>query len=434
MTKHILIIFLISAFSSYSQLDKSTYYSYGESLYSEVLTLPYSSKDSSRVLVLAKTAAEAINFTKVTDGENFGKYTAIFYIQVKFQNSQGIIKERIKLVDTVFFENYEDTQSKTLFLETSKDIVLPKGNYNITFEYDIKKNSTSNIQKHDLDITNSESYYTPILLNSNKKDVYTNLNPFLLDNTISFDAQGCKILIPFENLGEDNYTYRITKKKEIDNSPLEWDEKNSLDGICKKLNDVDFNFSKSYSDVKFSIKRNSKYSALDFDIPVEKILPGEYELTILRNNSKYHTYSFNISWHNRPISLNNLDYAVELMKYVATEKEIELLLESDNLSTDFLTWWKEKDPTRFTPFNEAIQQYYSRVDYAFFSFKTISESDGALTDRGKVFILKAFPKEVEEAFENNETLIKWKYPSINKEYVFELINAGNYRLVEINDL
>jgi GWxTD domain-containing protein len=434
MIKYLFTLLLITSLGSYSQLDKSTYYSFGESLYSEVLYLPHNTDDSSRVVVLAKVAAEAINFIKVSDGENFGKYSGINNIQIKFQNSQGIIKERVKLIDTVYFDEYENTQSKSVFLESSEEVVIPNDDYNIIFEFDIKKNSTSNVQKHSINLTKIVGEYSPIFLNTNREDVYTSLDPFLLDNTISFDAKGCKVIIPTQDLGEDNYSFKISKKKEVEDSPLKWKEKNDFEGICNKINNIDFNFDNNYSDIKFNLGRNSKFSALDFNIPVEKILPGQYELTILKNNENFKSYSFNMRWHNRPISLNNLDYAVELMRYVAKEKVIEELLDSEDLSANFLEWWKDKDPTRYTPFNEAIQQYYSRVDYAFFSFKTISESDGALTDRGKVFILKAFPTKVEEAFENNETLIKWKYQNIKKEYVFELINAGNYRLVEINDL
>ncbi|MFN3195056.1 MAG: GWxTD domain-containing protein [Chlorobiota bacterium] len=434
MIKYLTTFLFLTTICSYSQLDKSTYYSYGESLYSEVLHLPYTSDDSSRVMVLAKVATEAINFVKVSDGENFGKYSGIVSLQIKFQNSQGIIKERIKLTDTVFFDDYDNTQSKSIFLESFEEVVVPNDDYSISFEFEIKKNSTSNVQKHSINLTEIEGKYSPIFLNTPREDVYTNLDPFLLKNTISFDAKGCKVIIPTQSLGENNYTYKIIKKKEVENSPLNWDEKNEFDGICKKLTNIDFKIENNFSDIKFSLGRNSKYNALDFNIPVDKILPGQYELQLLKNNQIFKTYSFEIRWHNRPISLNNLDYAIELMKYIASEKEIEKLLDSDDLSKNFLDWWSDKDPTSFTPFNEAIQQYYSRVDYAFFSFKTISESDGALTDRGKVFILKAFPTKVEEAFENNETLIKWKYQNIKKEYVFELINAGNYRLVEINDL
>ena len=434
MNKYLITFLLITTFSSYSQLDKSKYYSYGESLHSEVLNIPHNSPDSSRVVVMAKVAAEAINFVKVSDGENFGKYTGINNIQIKFQNSQGIIKERIKLIDTVYFEEYEDTQSKSIFLESSKEITLPKDNYSISFEFDIKKNSTDNEQKHTLNLKKDADSYSPIFLNTNRDDVYIKLDPFLLDKTISFDAKGCKVIIPTQDLGEDNYTFKISKKKEVEDSQLNWKEKNEFEGICNKLENIDFKFDNNYSDIKFNLERNSNYSALDFNIPVEKILPGQYELILFKNNKTYKSYSFNIRWHNRPISLNNLNYAIELMTYIATEKEIEKLQESEDLSEKFLEWWKDKDPTRYTSFNEAIQQYYSRVDYAFFSFKTISENDGALTDRGKVFILKAFPTKVKEAFENNETLIKWQYQNIKKEYVFELINAGNYRLVKINDL
>ena len=156
-------------------------------------------------------------------------------------------------------------------------------------------------------------------------------------------------------------------------SPIEWDEKNIINGNCERFEYVDFEFESNYADLVFNLKRNRQYAALNLDIAGEKILPGSYSLTISKNNVKLQEYEIKINWHNRPISINKISYAIDLLSYIAPEQEVETLKESENQSKSFFEYWKSKDPTPTTPFNEAMQQYYERVDYAFFNFKTIPE-------------------------------------------------------------
>jgi GWxTD domain-containing protein len=434
MNKSIVFILLLVSISLSAQIDKSKYYSYGESLFSEVLELPYSSTDSSRLAILVKAANESLRFQKVKDGPNFGKYFGVLDVEILFQNSDGIVKNRSKISDTIYFKDYEQTLSKNIFVEGVKEIIMPRGKFDIEVKFDIKDNSYLNTKKHKIDLSNKPILYTPLLFNSQRTDVYTELQPFALNQTISFDAQGAKILIPSEKLEEANYTYTFTKKKDISEIALKWDAKNEVNGLCKVIKNVDFSYTNDYSDIKFDLKRNKSYNVLDIDLPGIKVIPGVYSLEISKNNEKIKDFEIKIEWVSQPISLNRLPYAIEILKYIATEQEIEKINSSDDVSAAFLDYWEQKDPTPLTPFNEALQQYYVRVDYAFFNFKTISEDDGAKTDRGKIYILKSSPSEIKEEFKDDKTLVIWKYANQSKEYIFELIGAGDYRLVEIKEI
>jgi len=434
MNKLLVVLLLFVSISLSAQIDKSKYYSYGESLFSEVLELPYSNPDSTRLAILVKAANESLRFQKVKDGPNFGKYFGVLDVEILFQNSDGIVKNRSKISDTIYFKDYEQTLSKSIYVEGIQEIVLPRGKFDIEIKFDIKDNSYLATKKHSIDVSQKPELYTPILFNTQRTDVYTELQPFGLNKKISFDAQGAKILIPAEDLEDANYTYTLSKKKDIGDNALKWDSKNEVNGICKVIENVDFSFTNNYSDVKFDLKRNKTYDVLDIDLPGIKVIPGEYVLNISKNNNKITNFNIRIEWISQPISLNRLPYAIKILKYIATENEIESINNSDDISKSFLEYWKTKDPTPLTPFNEALQQYYVRVDYAFFNFKTISEDDGAETDRGKIYILKAAPNEIEEDFIDDKTLIIWRYSNQKKEYVFELIGAGDYRLVEVKEI
>lgn len=434
MNKLLVVLLLLATVTLTAQIDKSKYYSYGESLFSEVLELPYGNPDSARIVVLAKAANESLRFQKVKDGAYFGQYYGVLDVEILFQNSDGIVKNRSKISDTIYFKAYEQTLSKSIYVEGSKELIVPRGKFDLEIKFDIKDNSYLSTKKHSIDVSKKPELYTPLLFNTQRADVYTELQPFIHNQIISFDAQGAKILIPAEDLEDANYTYTFTKKKDVGEIALKWDAKNEVSGICKVINNVDFGFGSAYSDVKFDLKRNQNYDVLDIDLPGIKVIPGVYSLEISKNNEKLTNFDIKIEWISQPISLNKLPYAVEILQYIATENEIEKINKSEDVSAAFLDYWKAKDPTPLTPFNEALQQFYVRVDYAFFNYKTISESDGAKTDRGKIYILKSAPSEVKEEFIDDKTLVVWKYSNQKKEYVFELVGAGDYRLVEIKEI
>lgn len=189
MNKLLVVILFFVSISLSAQIDKSKYYSYGESIFSEVIELPYSNADSSRLVILVKAANEALKFTKVKDGPNFGKYYGVLNVEILFQNSDGIVKNRTKITDTIYFKDYEQTLSKTIFVEEAKEIIMPKGKYDIEIKFDIKDNSYLNNKEHKIDLDKNQILFTPILFNSQSSDVYTELQPFLYNQVISFDAQ-----------------------------------------------------------------------------------------------------------------------------------------------------------------------------------------------------------------------------------------------------
>ena len=54
------------------------------------------------------------------------------------------------------------------------------------------------------------------------------------------------------------------------------------------------------------------------------------------------------------------------------------------LVNKFNEFWRILDPTKDTKFNEAMAEYYTRVDYSFFNFRSLDQNDGTFTDRGKI--------------------------------------------------
>lgn len=127
----------------------------------------------------------------------------------------------------------------------------------------------------------------------------------------------------------------------------------------------------------------------------------------------------------------DIDKAINMLRYIAKDDEIKKM---ENAPTKeekkelFYIYWKDKDPSPNTSFNEAMSEYFQRIKYANEQFK--SYTDGWLTDMGMVYIVLGPPMQVENqsSFGNNIQYRTWRY-SGNRTFLFADKNGfGNYRL------
>jgi GWxTD domain-containing protein len=109
------------------------------------------------------------------------------------------------------------------------------------------------------------------------------------------------------------------------------------------------------------------------------------------------------------------------LKYIMEEKEFRKLKNASRgeRKKRFDEFWKAKDPTPKTAYNEAMAEFYRRVDYAVANFGTMRELDGFETDRGKAYILYGPPTKIDRILAPGappqET---WFYSNLNKKLIF----------------
>jgi GWxTD domain-containing protein len=134
-------------------------------------------------------------------------------------------------------------------------------------------------------------------------------------------------------------------------------------------------------------------------------------------------YQVNINW----------DRAVDLLRYVASDKELKELRDTKGTEERIKKWrdfWKSKDPTPDTPENELMEEYYKRVKYANEYFG-IYDKEGYKTDLGMVYIKFGPPDEVERhPFELSSKAYQiWYYYRIYCEFIFmDVTGYGEYEL------
>jgi GWxTD domain-containing protein len=135
-----------------------------------------------------------------------------------------------------------------------------------------------------------------------------------------------------------------------------------------------------------------------------------------------------------PLSLTDLDIATLPLQYITTEDEYSALREGGRSSRieKFDEFWSKKDPTPETAYNEMMAEFYKRVDIATAAYRTLKEQNGALTDRGKIFILYGKPTTTDRMLKPGDVPREiWKYSFLKKMFVFEdPSRQGNYKLTE----
>ena len=133
-----------------------------------------------------------------------------------------------------------------------------------------------------------------------------------------------------------------------------------------------------------------------------------------------------------PRNLKDLDLAIQQVRYIAREEEFAVLEDAttpEEKQKRFLEFWSKRDPNPNTPFNEKMEDYYRRADYANKNFSHYIE--GWRTDMGMVYMIFGPPNNVERhPFDlDSKPYEVWVYYDLNYYFVFEdRTGFGDYRL------
>jgi GWxTD domain-containing protein len=146
-----------------------------------------------------------------------------------------------------------------------------------------------------------------------------------------------------------------------------------------------------------------------------------------------------VRWSGMPMSVKDIDLAIEQLTYIARESELSKLNAAKTLDEKqkaFAEFWKARDPNPSTPRNERMIEFYQRVDYANKHFTHYRE--GWRTDMGMVYIIFGQPGSVDRhPFEMDSKPYEiWSYFDQNFSVIFvDQTGFGDYRLITpISDL
>jgi GWxTD domain-containing protein len=422
--------------------DRSMYYSYGEKLYADYFLQSAESPDSINILVSFRILFESISFKK---DDRTGGYTANPEAEIICRDENNIIRKREMWRTNIHVDDYETTASKEDYAFGSVDFNMPAGSYSIEIELLDMPDSRDNEYEFELDkkldFSVAGMITPPVFGRLDSKGKL--FEPFVLDNDIAFGAKNTEAIMGVSYRSPEEYEYSCAKIEKKGDKRV-WGEEFTITGKAnlmeRKILRIE---SCNNSGILYSInERNDnggavKQGLLSIDLPSVDMPPGDYRLKVfVEGIADTMTYNFRVRWHNMPLSLRSPEYAAEVMYYILTEDKHDELDDGSEQEVfqKIIDYWEQFDPTPDTEFNEAMATYFERVDHAFFNFQTLSQKDGAKTERGKIYILHGQPDDIRKEHKEKMTKEIWTYKNLNKEFIFEMVSTGKYKLREIRSL
>jgi GWxTD domain-containing protein len=166
------------------------------------------------------------------------------------------------------------------------------------------------------------------------------------------------------------------------------------------------------------------------EVQVKLVTPAPAGASSL-DRTAYASRQFIVRWRGVPVSITDLDLALDQMQYITDGDKIDEIkkLPPEAKRAAFEEFWKKRDPSPNTERNELMEEYFSRVSYANKSYGHYQ--DGWKTDRGMVYIIFGSPSNIERhPFDNDAKPYEiWTYYQLDREFVFvDATGFGDYRL------
>ncbi|GAB5466784.1 MAG: hypothetical protein Kapaf2KO_22200 [Candidatus Kapaibacteriales bacterium] len=218
-------------------------------------------------------------------------------------------------------------------------------------------------------------------------------------------------------------TYGIQGKSDIE---LTWEIKGS-DGNILDSKSESYKFKDKVQSERIFISPSEELplSLLQLDISIRETQTGN---DILANFSK-----ILINFPNGSEKyIKNIDESIEYLALIAEPSLIDSLenlqSESDKIK-GFFEFWEKEDPSPNTIRNEALEQYFSRIEFANQNFSTYAK--GWLTDQGRVYVALGPPDDIrrnQQMGMGQQQLLVWIYQDIGNFEFIDRRGFGDYRL------
>lgn len=425
--------------------DMSELFSFGDDYFLEVAVVPSLDSAHSQCNVLFRFTYDLLEFRRERrEWGRGGGFLATTSVFVEATNAEGIIVGRGVWSDTVRVDSFNMTNARNRFVCGSIALALKPGLHSVRYSFDNGRpgsgftRTTEPFTVGDLR-SPLPVVGTPLFLRSDDLDTLRTLS-------IDGNARFGHVIRCYVALGRAPSAYLVRYEllhiRTRAQPPLAVHSGSAravIDGrpamVLTPGDNIDIVFAS-----KDSVDRT--FHGAYIQIPSSDLSPGEYALVVTAENSAGRTTDtarFSLRWIDAPFSLSRPDYAIRALYPIATEDEIDRMLSGDRMRQQeaLNLFWSERDPTPTTTYNEAMAEYYRRVDYASVKFRTIDRRDGVGSDRGKIYILNGPPTRVERDMDpTGPPREVWTYRNrVARVFIFSDIDRnGDYRLVAYRDL
>jgi len=204
--------------------------------------------------------------------------------------------------------------------------------------------------------------------------------------------------------------------------------KSLSDSIPFSLDLVDINSVKGTRGV---LKKGDNYVKLS----LEGVRSGNYDLVL---KAGIDMRKIPVTVYTLPLDFADKEFnqLLLILSFLFPSEELDTLEKfknnKDSLEAYWSRFWKRRDPTPETEFNEFEEEFWERLEYADRNFGSHLKR-GALSDRGLCYIALGPPDEIERhPFDlESPSYEVWRYYNLNYRFVFvDLKGVGDYEVVD----
>ncbi|MFO7445411.1 MAG: GWxTD domain-containing protein [Ignavibacteriaceae bacterium] len=424
MKKFFLLLVIGLSAISFAQQDSDEAEEFRSILFSNLHIMP--SDSSNNIFYTYKLPYNRLVFVK-----NGNKYTAEFNITIEVFDSGNNFVVRTYSNKRIETNDFESTNSRDLYSEGFCQFEVGKGEFNILPLFsDVKSGREIKLKARKLVTSkyNESGILEPLIVNAdsfkcNGKEFYALAN---FESNFPFSEEKFDMLIPVTDLSVNSIHVSVVKAK--DTLLNETISESFLSGIL-----FDECSNKVVLTSTGSGKKTRNFVVQNFS---NNLSPGNIVITVSedKNTKPEKTFQKSVIWYNKPLSLNNPEYAIKVLKHIEGDSVVNRLLneDSDNYQQVLLNYWEKYDPTPGTSFNPLMVEFYQRVDYAAMNFTPIDGKSGSDTDRGKILIQFGQPNKIERASNGYGKVVEtWVYEKPQRKFIFvDQKGTGNFSLTK----
>jgi GWxTD domain-containing protein len=450
----LMALFAADGLSQRSDYQRLVFQNNQPNIYVDVISLPGSSENTVQLTTIFRLNNNFLPFKKTSGNDGKDGYLGAASLNIEvFKSPKKGLKPtkqvdveglesigRASWQDTAFVESYEQTQSKSLSLSGGMQVEVKPGHY--TYLLNLKRtagNKGQNSQTRNIHLKPYSSQQNgDILLIKNVDDAASPSQLELSnrgDNITYGEDFYAFIHMPDFNQNEQ-YSVNVNQIKVTDEDT----------SMVKSMTEIDINqddiirniepkLVSNAQSISLKLNKNGTHNYALVKIPNKSFPNAAYRIAVHNqgNESVVARRTFQSYWADIPASLLSLDVAIDMLRFIADDETIDKIDDGSDASRErkFRAFWKDKDPTPQTEFNELQAEYYSRIDYAYENFGSKGQP-GFETDRGQVYINFGKPNNTERTFPTDgATTEVWTYN--NRKFVFKATSGfGDFRLVSQN--
>jgi GWxTD domain-containing protein len=437
----LLLSFAVSALAqgpkrNQRRADASAFFEAGRLIHTEAVSIAADSGINARALAIFRVAYDALTFLRPGDKQK-SEFVATIAVRLELLDSRDVTMARAAWYDTVRVASFQETNQKDNYVTGTQWLEAPPGQY--TLVWSIEDGASRQLLKEIRqplrlrDMQGNPSLSSPIF------GYETTITGGFLAQAIGGNADfGKRLIVAYQYHAGTPPTiaHRLVKLGQDSSSiPVKA-------GTFLRLTAFTLT---GGGEIRWRNRRDSTWGVYVMELPGDSMEQGEYALeTTLRsgNDSTVLRTPFRVVWSTRPLSMWDLDYSIESMRFLLTDTQLDSL-RSGNIEERrqrFNVWWKGRDPSPSTSYNEYQAEYFTRVDYAVRSFVQSParyESDGSRSDMGKIYILFGKPTHTDRQLLPDQLPQEiWTYSNnVKKRFTFvDDEKSGAFRLITVDEL